>query len=300
MQIHIARKGVTLGSFDLDALKAKAALGEIELTDHAYIDTIGSWKLISEVPELHDALFPQTADSEQIPPPPPPPLQESSDSSKDMNEVATTKKNGIDFPLEAWKKFLSNKVVRYSAVGIISFVTAFLLFEGRNHLDTKVHPGQGETISQKLNSIVNNRSQAIKDAIYADNEICHRLDSVTGETDVIIDLRKKNDKDREHIIDALIKFAGDPVVDSLLSFLRTEQEYSELGIHTLEKKLDVLYWQDHCPRSGVGFYTSQCPEFKKAEYEMRHEGQKTKVVGGQLIDKQSRLQTIGLPQNYHW
>ena len=165
MQIHIARKGVTLGTFDLDELKAKAALAEIELTDHAYLDTIGSWKLISEVPELHEALFPQAEDSESIPPPPPP-IPDPSDSIGDTKETAIpATKSGIDFPLEEWKRFLSNKVVQFGLVGLVGLallVVGYSFLGSGHHLDVNVLTvGQNVEWNQKLNGAIHNARASV-------------------------------------------------------------------------------------------------------------------------------------------
>lgn len=69
MEINIARDGKTLGSFSLEILKEMAAKGGIKLTDHAYIQEIGEWKMIAEVPELRDVL-PFATSGDVIPPPP--------------------------------------------------------------------------------------------------------------------------------------------------------------------------------------------------------------------------------------
>jgi len=110
MQIHIARNGVTLGSFDLDALKAKATLGEIKLTDHAYIDTIGSWKLISDVPELLE-LFPQVVEK-PTPPPPPPGAELVSLPQPELvvaaQEAQTDEEFFHGYPIQYWKEYFGD------------------------------------------------------------------------------------------------------------------------------------------------------------------------------------------------
>lgn len=71
MNIHIARNGQKIGTFDLDKLKKMASENQILKTDHAFLSVNNEWKCISEIKELNDVLFPDKS-FDDIPPPPPP------------------------------------------------------------------------------------------------------------------------------------------------------------------------------------------------------------------------------------
>jgi len=116
MEISIARDGKTLGSFSLDVLKEMAAKGDIKLTDHAYIQERGEWKLIADTPELRDMLNFATLGG--VIPPPPPPL-----GQVQVNQVPLEATGSVDalgnediihgYPISYWNAYFGNKCSWY-------------------------------------------------------------------------------------------------------------------------------------------------------------------------------------------
>ena len=113
MQIHIARNGVTLGSFTLEELKAKVDSGEIMQMDHVYTKSLGRWKSIYDVPEFRE-LFPQVAEK----PIPPPPGAESISAIKPepeldsiivLLEAKTGEERFHEYPIQYWKEYFGDE-----------------------------------------------------------------------------------------------------------------------------------------------------------------------------------------------
>lgn len=114
MKIHVARNGTTLGAFDIETLKIKAAAGSIRRTDHVYTDKAIGWKLLSDLPDLEAQLFPE----HEIPPPPP--IQELTEQPA---QVAAQPISGFEQPRsqaqpsltfsEHVSKFMSHYDIRY-------------------------------------------------------------------------------------------------------------------------------------------------------------------------------------------
>ncbi|MBK8802080.1 MAG: fibrobacter succinogenes major paralogous domain-containing protein [Fibrobacteres bacterium] len=136
---------------------------------------------------------------------------------------------------------------------------------------------------------------AIKQAIARDVEIFHSRDSAQGDNQQIITMIDEDNKLRQQNIDLLIKYAGDPDVDSLTSLLREEINFNNARSKAKNRYIDLN--EIRCPKL-MGQANQACSEYRRAKRLATEQVSSALEIQRHLVEKQRSLSHLGVPQLY--
>lgn len=143
------------------------------------------------------------------------------------------------------------------------------------------------------------RDEAISRAVSRHVELFHINDGVQVKNDELIDLIRNANSLRQLNLESLIKYAGDPVVDSLISFLREEIRFQDEQIRIRQQMIDMK--QIRCPQAGRNpsyWKDPSCSEFRRAKYSISRQIEESNKSLKSLVKMQYSLSHLGIPRQY--